>query len=170
MLTIAGSGPSCEAYGKPVTIATKKQSLPSEYVAIKNAATSSKYRITKPIMCISGDPLEHEDLWIARRDWQNYFLQFDPRPIHCCGKAHPCPRSEIQGGPKKFKASLGMLAVFMAVERFNPQTIGLIGFDWVLDENPNWLHDASAERRCILSLVNVRDLRDDTFIRRIRPA
>lgn len=70
----------------------------------------------------------------------------------------------------KKKPSSGLCAVFSVVERWNPDTVGLIGFDWVLDgqsghgfEN----HDVKAEKRCLLSLVNVVDLRNDQALCRI---
>jgi hypothetical protein len=47
----------------------------------------------------------------------------------------------------------------MSYERWKPEKVGLIGFDWVLDGNPDWDHDAIAERACIESLVEVVDLR-----------
>lgn len=58
------------------------------------------------------------------------------------------------------KPSSGLCAVFGVVERWQPTTIGLIGFDWVLDGYPEWQpHDADAERQAILSLVKIEDLR-----------
>jgi hypothetical protein len=57
------------------------------------------------------------------------------------------------------KPSLGLCAVMGVVERWKPSEIGLIGYDWVLDGNPEWGHDAEAERRCIESLVKIVDLR-----------
>jgi hypothetical protein len=49
--------------------------------------------------------------------------------------------------------------VFGVVERWQPETVGLIGFDWVLDGYEDWIHDAVAERKCIESLVDIVDLR-----------
>lgn len=63
-------------------------------------------------------------------------------------------------GPKFGKPSNGTLAVFCAVERWNTQSVGLIGMDWVLDENTEWFHDAKAELAAIRNLVEVIDLRD----------
>lgn len=61
--------------------------------------------------------------------------------------------------PQRSKPSSGLCAVFCVVERWQPHTVGLIGFDWILDGNPKWEHDAIAEKRCIESLVNIVDLR-----------
>jgi hypothetical protein len=62
--------------------------------------------------------------------------------------------------PQRQKASIGLCAVFGVVERWNPDEIGLIGFDWVLDGNPKWGHNAVAEKACIESLVKIVDLRE----------
>jgi hypothetical protein len=163
-LTIAGSGPSAKEYGR-VDIATKKGTCPSDYVAAKHSffwtrwprAGDEKMMVWER-NCDCGKcrdckaPIEwqsdHKD------DWENYFLSFDPKQMNSAGVR---------------KASLGTLAVFMAVERWRPQTIGLIGYDWILDGNPGWYHDAEKERMAILSLVNIVDLRNDEFIRRVRP-
>lgn len=61
--------------------------------------------------------------------------------------------------PQRVKPSLGLCAVFACVERWNPQQIGLIGFDNILDGNTQWEHDAIAEKACIESLVKIVDLR-----------
>jgi hypothetical protein len=57
------------------------------------------------------------------------------------------------------KPSLGTCAVFAAVEHFEADEVGVIGYDNILDENTEWMHDAIAEKKCIESLVNVVDLR-----------
>ena len=59
----------------------------------------------------------------------------------------------------KKKPSSGLCAVFGTIERWAPETIGLIGFDWVLDGFQDWQHDSIAELKCIRSLCNVKDLR-----------
>lgn len=59
----------------------------------------------------------------------------------------------------KRKPSTGLCAVLAAVERWQPETIGLIGFDGVLDGYPGWTHDADAEKACIESLVTIKDMR-----------
>ena len=61
--------------------------------------------------------------------------------------------------PKNHKPSTGTQAVLTSIQRWSPEKIGLIGFDWVLDGNDSWHHDADAERRCIESLVEIVDLR-----------
>lgn len=71
--------------------------------------------------------------------WDEYFRSYDPK--------HPDPSS-------------GTCAVYSVIERFAPDTIGLVGFDYVLDNNTEWLHDARAELDSITHLINVVDLRD----------
>lgn len=84
--------------------------------------------------------------WAAsKKYWDSYYKQFNP---------------------KFAKPSLGTCAVFSAVERWKPDTIGLIGFDWVLDVNKDWFHDAEKEKQAILSLTNIVDLRDGTELLR----
>lgn len=126
MLTIAGSGPSCRDYNGVVTVATKKQSLPSEYVYCHY-------------------PFQHKmgRLWLHDRSLNRHYTPFirSKRP------------------PQRMKASLGLCAVLGVVDRWNPDEIGLIGFDNILDGNEEWGHDAIAERACIESLVKIVDLR-----------
>lgn len=62
--------------------------------------------------------------------------------------------------PKFKKPSNGTLAVFCAVERWGVRSVGLIGMDWVLDENTEWFHDAKAEKAAIENLVEIVDLRE----------
>lgn len=79
------------------------------------------------------------------KEWTNYFQSFAGE-----GKE-----------PKLWKPSIGTMAVYMAVERFRPEAIGLIGYDWVLDENTEWFHDAVVEKKSIEALpVDIYDLRD----------
>jgi hypothetical protein len=81
-------------------------------------------------------------LWwsVQEKGWLQYFDQFKP---------------------KFHKPSVGTMAVFMAFERWGPEKIGLIGFDWVLDDNPEWFHDSRAEREAIYSLgIEIIDLRN----------
>ena len=85
------------------------------------------------------DHIERGSLWQADWErWDEYFRTFDPK--------HPDPSS-------------GTCAVYCVVERWAPQEIGLAGFDYVLDNNTDWLHDASAELKSIEALVNIVDLR-----------
>jgi hypothetical protein len=53
------------------------------------------------------------------------------------------------------KMSNGMMAVFVAVDIYEPDEITLIGFDWVLDAAPSTQHKWGAEKRCIESLVRI---------------
>jgi hypothetical protein len=157
-LTIAGSGPSAEGYGK-VTIATKKISADADYIYVPHIhfwhTFPIRYRTTplmvqkKTCTCKKcgdcGAPIDYALNW---RAWYDYYAQFKP---------------------KFNKPSTGTQAVMAAVQRWQPETIGLIGFDWILDGNPGWFHDAEKERHAILTLTNIRDLRDDTYIHRVRP-
>jgi hypothetical protein len=49
--------------------------------------------------------------------------------------------------------------VFAVVERWQPERVGLIGFDWVLDGYKGWPHDSLNELRCMQSLTEIVDLR-----------
>ena len=151
-LTIAGSGPSVD--GRHVDIATKKRSCPSDYICSRYIHFWHKFPKAdkaKPLLLYKG---------------------------HCsCRKCRECRIPEWRANWKKWdayyrqfsavKPSLGLCAVFCAVERWSPTTIGVIGFDSVLDGHEGWRHDAGAERACMLSLVNIKDLRDDSIIRRV---
>jgi len=86
-----------------------------------------------------------DDVWQADfKRWDDYFLEFNPK--------FPDPSS-------------GTCAVFCVIERWKPKQIGLIGFDWVLDGNSEWIHDSKAELKAICSLTEVIDLRDNTICR-----
>lgn len=82
-----------------------------------------------------------ENVWKAdHKYWDEYFKKFKP-------KKHPDPSS-------------GTCAAFCAIERWGLEEIGLIGMDWVLDNNKEWFHDARAELECLKSLATVHDLRE----------
>jgi len=57
------------------------------------------------------------------------------------------------------KPSNGLMAVFVAIDKYDPDEICLIGFDNVLDEVRSTQHKWSAEKRCIESLVKIIDPR-----------
>jgi hypothetical protein len=153
LLTIAGSGPSAQEYGKPVTIATKKKPLPSDYVVCHYAFQYKLWKKTeaKPILyhrrCGCGDKKCGEctldAYYMDASRWDAYFKQF----------------ARMKQPPQRMKPSLGTKAVFAAIELFNPTEVGLIGYDYILDGAPKWGHDAIAEKRCIESLVKIIDLR-----------
>jgi len=153
MITIAGSGPSTELI-KHVDVATKKRSITSDHVFcrfpfahnLKNKGDATPLMIYyNRGRCGCGQCGHIERYLIDSRRWNSYYKQFSKR-----------------------KPSSGLCAVFGAVERWEPKTIGLIGFDWILDGNPGWTHDASAEKQAILSLVNIEDLRNDSTLHRLR--
>ena len=152
LITIAGSGPSTATVSR-VNVATKKRSVASDYVFCRFpfAHNLKGKGDDTPLMvyynrgeCACGACQNIEKFVVDSRRWDAYYKQFS-----------------------KKKPSSGLCAVFGAVQRWEPKTIGLIGFDWVLDGNPDWTHDASAERQAILSLVNIKDLRNDQVIKKI---
>ena len=61
--------------------------------------------------------------------------------------------------PTKLKPSNGLQAVFVAIDKYSPDEICLLGFDNVLDGFETTQHDWRAERRCIESLVKIIDPR-----------
>ncbi len=148
MITIAGSGPSTGLLDH-VTVATKKRSVPSDYVFCRFpfAQNLKGKGDDTPVMIYynRGSGCEDVEKYIVdSKRWDKYYKSFS-----------------------KEKPSSGLCAVFATMERWEPETIGLIGFDWILDGNPDWTHDSQAERRAILSLVSIKDLRNDTVICRI---
>ena len=65
-------------------------------------------------------------------EWEKYFAQF------CAAKP-----------------SNGLQAVFVAIDKYEPDEITLIGFDNVLNEAKATQHKWAAEKKCIESLVRV---------------
>ncbi len=141
MITIAGSGPSTELVDH-ATVATKKLSVASDYIfcrfpfAYKGKSPMMVYYNRGGCSCKICYQCRVERYQVDSGRWDKYYKQFS-----------------------KKKPSSGLCAVFGVVERWEPKTIGLIGFDWVLDGNPDWMHDADAEKQAILSLVTIKDLR-----------
>lgn len=147
LITIAGSGPSAEIYGKHVTIATKKRPLPSDYVFCRFGFQGDKHK--EPLMLYyNRSPgrtyKDRREIWYCdSTKWDEYWSRF----------------IRSKSPPQRVKPSLGTCAVMGAVERWGVSEIGLIGFDNILDGNTEWAHDAIAEKRCIESLVRIIDLR-----------
>lgn len=82
---------------------------------------------------------DYSRVWVAdHAHWDKYFQSFNPK--------HPDPSS-------------GTCAIFCVVERYAPKEIGVIGLDWLLDGNEDWLHDAKAELAAIRQVVKLVDLR-----------
>ena len=147
MITIAGSGPSAKDYPF-VTVATKKRSVPSDYVFCR---FGFQHQGDEPLMLYYKRLSDSKKAWFCNaQKWDDYYKQF----------------VRSKSPPQRVKPSLGTCAVMGVVERWNPSDIGLIGFDNILDGNPEWPHDAIAERRCIESLVNIIDLRSQTDLTR----
>ena len=94
------------------------------------------------------DYVPRHNIWVADwRKWDDYYRSFKPSVKD---------------------PSSGTCAVYSVVERWKPDRIGLIGFDYVLDNNRDWFHDAEAELKSIERLVNIIDLRDGSEINPIR--
>lgn len=146
-MTLAGSGPSAENY-PGVDVATKKLTCPAKYQVSrwlvwwhKRKEANCDFMAYKVMECPKYPPIDRERFYQADfKYWDEYFLACKPKRV-------------------TKKPSTGTCAVFCMVERWKPDTIGLIGFDWVLDGNDDWNHDPDAELRCIRTLVNVVDLR-----------
>lgn len=86
------------------------------------------------------DDVPRDNIWQADwQAWDAYYRAFGP-------VKHEDPSS-------------GTCAVYSVVERWAPEEIGLIGFDYVLDNNTQWMHDARAELESIKSIVDIIDLR-----------
>lgn len=149
-VTIAGSGPSARTYNGRVDVATKKVTVPCDYAVARWSVWWSKrkdligdggFMCYKPVMDHKRDVLDKEKFYQAdHKYWDAYFLSFKPTRV-------------------TKKPSTGLCAVFCAYERWMPERVGLIGFDWVLDGDSRWSHDPDCELRCIRSLVDIVDLR-----------
>lgn len=124
-------------------------------------------------------PTENTDVLAARHiswkqgDWPFFCYKWCPEMGERGGKFDHIPRDNIvladhehwdryyqSFKPRNSDPSSGTCAVFSVVEVYAPDSIGLIGFDFVLDNNTDWFHDARAEYEAITSLVDVVDLRD----------
>ena len=157
LMTIAGSGPSTEGF-EHVDVATKKCSVASDYVFCRFLFSYHRYSDhSLPVMLYykrtdpSCEKCVQVPKWYANeRFWNLYYQKFS-----------------------KAKPSTGLCTVFGVMERWSPKTIGLIGFDWVLDGYTDWDHDSNAEKECMLSLTEIKDLRNGEIIspsiRRLRP-
>jgi hypothetical protein len=84
--------------------------------------------------------------------WDEHYRSFGP-------DWHKLPCKTWEAGLKHPEPSSGTCAVYSVVECYNPDRIGLIGFDYVLDNNTDWMHDAKAELASIESVVDIVDLR-----------
>jgi len=163
MITIAGSGPSITQLDH-VDVATKKRSIPSDYIFCRfmyNYHRFAKDDNSELMLYCKQCNCGKSDCYFCgvsayycdKKRWDKYYRKFTRSKVH-----------------QKMKPSTGLCAVFGVVERWKPKTIGLIGFDWVLDENPDWEHDAQAEKQAILSLTNIVDLRNGSNLCGVRSA
>lgn len=155
MITIAGSGPSATQL-EHVDVATKKRSVSSDYIFSRTYNIVRQYIVDPGTGRIS----QHPPLMI-------YYRECGCTSIKCAeckevDKYYPDAKSwdEYYTTFSSAKPSTGLCAVFTAVERWKPDTIGLIGFDWVLDGNEEWApHNAVAELAAMQSLAEIKDLR-----------
>ena len=127
-------------------VSTKRPSPNTDYLCCRDINWRKPPYSDIPFMCYkwmiptkSRTPnMEH--VWKAdHKKWDAYFKTFKPRK-------HKDPSS-------------GTCAALCAIERWNPEVLGLIGMDWVLDDNRAWFHDARAELEMLKTLVNIVDLR-----------
>ena len=130
-------------------VTVKRPTENTDYLAARHI--SARQGNDYPFLCYKWDTwakdpdISRENLWQANWErWDYHYRLFNP-------VKHPEPSS-------------GTCAIYSVVERWNPDVIGLIGFDYVLDNNTNWFHDARAELDSILSLVRIIDLRDGSEI------
>ena len=156
VIYLAGSGPSCADYTGFVDVATKKLTIPAKYQVAryipwwhKKEKTYHPHFMAYKQMDDSKYPvIDHARFYQADwKYWDEYFMQFRPSRV-------------------TKKPSTGLCAVFCIYQRWMPDTIGLIGFDWVMDGNKIWNHDPRAEKECILSLMNILDLRNGDILPR----
>jgi hypothetical protein len=139
MITIAGSGPSSSQIDH-VTVCTKKRPVSSDYVFCRFGFSAVRYKDQPQLMLFyrrTSDEYDGPKWYCDSQRWIKYYQSFS-----------------------KVKPSTGLCAVFAVVERWEPERIGLIGFDWVLDGYKGWPHDSENELKCMQSLAEIVDLRD----------
>lgn len=98
--------------------------------------TRTDYYCSRSNALIGGQPF-----WLAKKSdpkWMPYFREFN----------------------RKGKPSTGLCAIFCAIDKLNPNEIGLIGFDDFFARIEKHPHDFDAEYRCATSLVRIVDLRE----------
>jgi len=131
-------------------ISTKRPSFNTDYLSCRDINWRKPTYSHIPFMCYkwmiptkSRVP-SMENVWRADfKRWDRLFKTFKPT-------RHADPSS-------------GTCAALCVIERWQPKKIGLIGMDWVLDNNKTWLHDARAEMDMLNSLVEVVDIRELDF-------
>lgn len=128
-------------------ISTKRPSFNTDYLCTRDINWRKPSYSHIPFMCYKWMiPTKSrmpnlENVWKAdHKKWDKYFKSFKP-------KKHPDPSS-------------GTCAALCAIERWEPEIIGIIGMDWVLDNNKEWFHDARAELEMLKTLVNIVDIRE----------
>ena len=128
-------------------VSTKRPSPNTDFLCCRDINWRKPNYKHIPFMCYKwmapnkGRQPPMNDLWgpADLKKWDAYFRTFKPK--------HADPSS-------------GTCAALCAIEKWNPREIGLIGMDWLLDNNKTWFHDARAEMEMLKSLVKVVDLRN----------
>ena len=128
-------------------VSTKRPSFNTDYLCCRDINWRKPSYSDIPFMCYkwmrptkSRTP-SLENVWQAdHKRWDRYFKSFGPLK-------HADPSS-------------GTCAALCAIERWEPSEIGIIGMDWVLDNNKEWFHDARAELEMLKTLVRVVDVRE----------
>lgn len=128
-------------------VSTKRPSFNTDYLCCRDINWRKPPYSDIPFMCYKWmTPTKSrtpnlKNVWKAdHKKWDKYFKTFYPRK-------HPDPSS-------------GTCAALCAIERWDLKEIGLIGMDWVLDNNKTWFHDARAELEMLKSLVKIIDIRE----------
>lgn len=165
-VVIAGSGPSVLDYDGHVDVATKKMSAPADYQFARHQAWY--YKVLEEN--VTAREKGRKPRWLQPRIgfilYRNYETPNNKYPVEKIHNRYVADWKYWDSYFKSFrpnnqnkKPSVGCCAVMAVMEMWSPEKVGLIGFDWVLDGNKDWLHDSRAELECILSLADVEDLR-----------
>ena len=135
----------CYEKRRDIVVTVKWPTANTDYVAARHISFNTGeypffcYKWNPPLGGGKFDHIPRNNIIQADWEyWDDWFQLFDP----------------------KNEPSSGCCAVFSVVEYFKPETIGLMGFDYVLDNNTDWIHDARAERESIEQLADIIDLRD----------
>lgn len=134
LISVAGSGPSSKGYDFAHVVTKKKTHWGFEHIVLPRANW------------ITQDTRDRAVVWPhyeRQRHWEEYYDKFSSW---------------------KWKPSNGLQAVFVAIDKYQPDEIELIGFDNVLDSAKPTQHNWPAELKCIESLVKIVDRRQERFV------
>ena len=132
--------------GDETVVTVKRATQNTDYLCGRHIS-SRRDQEQYPYLCYKWNPstgkfgdISQSHVWLADwQKWDHHYRSFGP-------VKHGDPSS-------------GTCAIYCVVERWQPEEIGLIGFDYVLDNNTDWMHDAKAELASIEALVDIIDLR-----------